>query len=93
MSSKTAVVAKYKNNIYEPLSDFQDLQFENINQLDLDHPGANDGEYRERRDYIAGLAKKFRDDLHIRGTPLKLEFKSSTNPYRATNVRGSRNKS
>lgn len=43
--------------------------------------------------YKRFLAKKFRDDLHIRGTPLKLEFKSSTNPYRATNVRGSRNKS
>lgn len=43
--------------------------------------------------YKRFLAKKFRDDLHIRGTPLKLEFKSSTNPYRTTNVRGSRNKS
>ena len=60
MSSENAV-ATYKNNIYEPLSDFKDLKFENINQLDLDHPGANDGEYRTRRDYIASLAKKFRE--------------------------------
>jgi phenylalanine-4-hydroxylase len=40
---------------------FRDLQFENINQLDLDHPGASDSEYRRRRDYIASLAKKFRE--------------------------------
>jgi phenylalanine-4-hydroxylase len=40
---------------------FRDLQFENINQLDLDHPGASDPEYRRRRDYIASLAKKFRE--------------------------------
>ncbi|HEX8288287.1 MAG TPA: phenylalanine 4-monooxygenase [Pyrinomonadaceae bacterium] len=45
----------------EDLPEFRDLQFENINQLDLDHPGANDLEYRERRDYIASLAKKFRE--------------------------------
>lgn len=40
---------------------FTDLQFEEINQLHLDHPGANDTEYRARRDYIASLAKKFRE--------------------------------
>ena len=40
---------------------FTDLKFEKINQLDLDHPGANDVEYRKRRDYIASLAKKFRE--------------------------------
>lgn len=45
----------------EDLPEFRDLQFENINQLDLDHPGANDPEYRKRRDYIASLAKKFRE--------------------------------
>lgn len=60
MSNKPAV-ATYKNSIYEPLSDYKDLQFENIDQLDLDHPGANDTEYRERRNYIASLAKKFRE--------------------------------
>src|SRR3982750_3061599 len=45
----------------EDLPQFRDLAFEDINQLDLDHPGANDTEYRKRRDYIAGLAKKFRE--------------------------------
>lgn len=40
---------------------FRDMEFEDINQLHLDHPGANDPEYRERRDYIAGLSKKFRE--------------------------------
>ena len=45
----------------EDLPPFRDLKFENINQLHLDHPGANDPEYRQRRDYIASLAKKFRE--------------------------------
>src|SRR4028118_1826988 len=43
------------------MPEFRDLEFEKINQLDLDHPGANDAEYRQRRDYIASLAKKFRE--------------------------------
>jgi phenylalanine-4-hydroxylase len=45
----------------EDLPEFRDMQFEDINQLDLDHPGASDTEYRERRDYIASLSKKFRE--------------------------------
>ena len=45
----------------EDLPAFRDMKFENINQLHLDHPGANDPAYRERRNYIASLAKKFRD--------------------------------
>lgn len=45
----------------EDLPEFRDLKFEDINQLHLDHPGASDEEYRERRDYIASLAKKFRE--------------------------------
>lgn len=45
----------------EDLPEFRDMKFENINELHLDHPGANDMEYRERRDYIASLAKKFRE--------------------------------
>ena len=44
----------------EDLPEFRDMKFEDINELHLDHPGANDTEYRKRRDYIAGLAKKFR---------------------------------
>jgi phenylalanine-4-hydroxylase len=43
------------------LPEFKDMPFENINELHLDHPGANDQEYRKRRDYIASLAKKFRE--------------------------------
>jgi phenylalanine-4-hydroxylase len=43
------------------LPEFGDMPFENINELHLDHPGANDPAYRERRDYIASLSKKFRE--------------------------------
>ena len=49
----------------EDLPAFRDMQFEDINQLHLDHPGANDPEYRKRRDYIASLAKKFRETGEI----------------------------
>jgi phenylalanine-4-hydroxylase len=45
----------------EDLPEFHDMKFEDINELHLDHPGANDQEYRTRRDYIASLAKKFRE--------------------------------
>ena len=44
----------------EDLPEFRDMKFENINELHIDHPGANDKEYRERRDYIANLTKQFR---------------------------------
>lgn len=44
---------------------FTDLEFEHLEQMDLDHPGANDREYRARRDYIAGLAKDFRSTGQI----------------------------
>jgi phenylalanine-4-hydroxylase len=40
---------------------FTDMPFEDIEELHLDHPGANDAEYRTRRDYIASLSKKFRE--------------------------------
>jgi Biopterin-dependent aromatic amino acid hydroxylase len=40
---------------------FEDLQFEHIDQLALDHPGSKDSEYRKRRDYIASLSKTFRE--------------------------------
>jgi phenylalanine-4-hydroxylase len=40
---------------------FRDMPFEDINELHIDHPGANDLAYRERRDYIASLSKKFRE--------------------------------
>lgn len=45
----------------EDLPEFRDMKFENINQLDIDHPGANDIDYRTRRDYIASLSKNFRE--------------------------------
>ncbi len=44
----------------EDLPEFKDLKFENINELHIDHPGANDAAYRARRDYIASCAKSFR---------------------------------
>ena len=43
------------------LPEFRDMKFENINELHLDHPGANDKEYRERRNHIADLTKQFRE--------------------------------
>lgn len=49
----------------EDLPEFKDMEFENINELHLDHPGANDPEYRKRRDYIASLAKRFRETGEI----------------------------
>ncbi len=49
----------------EDLPDFTDMKFEHINELHLDHPGANDPQYRERRDYIASCAKKFRETGEI----------------------------
>jgi len=42
--------------------EFRDMRFAEINQLALDHPGAKDTEYRTRRDYIASLSKRFRED-------------------------------
>lgn len=47
------------------LPKFRDMKFEDIEELHLDHPGANDPVYRERRDYIAGLSKKFRETGEI----------------------------
>ncbi len=44
----------------EDLPAFEDMEFENLEQMHLDHPGANDEDYRTRRDYIASLGKKFR---------------------------------
>ena len=49
----------------EDLPKFTELEFERLEQLDLDHPGANDPEYRRRRDYIASLAKNFRESGEI----------------------------
>ncbi|MGI8670965.1 MAG: phenylalanine 4-monooxygenase [Aridibacter sp.] len=45
----------------EELPAFEDMPFEDIEELPLEHPGAKDPEYRKRRDQIASLAKKFRE--------------------------------
>jgi phenylalanine-4-hydroxylase len=39
-----------------------DIGFEEISMLPIDHPGAHDPEYRARRNFIATLAKGYRDD-------------------------------
>jgi phenylalanine-4-hydroxylase len=49
----------------DDLPAFHDMKFEDINQLELDHPGASDEAYRTRRDYIASLSKKFRETGEI----------------------------
>jgi phenylalanine-4-hydroxylase len=43
-----------------------DIGFEEISMLPIDHPGAQDSEYRLRRNFIAELAKRYREDpYHI----------------------------
>ena len=61
MTTKTAINLTNYEVKDEDLPEFRDMQFENINELHLDHPGANDAEYRTRRDHIARLAKNFRE--------------------------------
>ncbi len=51
-------------NIHVPDADlpaFTDMPFEDIEELELDHPGASDEDYRARRDHIAACAKRFRE--------------------------------
>ncbi len=66
-SAKTDPEFSLSNNEVrdEDLPEFRDMKFEKINQLELDHPGASDREYRTRRDHIAGLAKNFRETHQI----------------------------
>ncbi|MEP6924505.1 MAG: phenylalanine 4-monooxygenase, partial [Pyrinomonadaceae bacterium] len=59
--SATATEPFLKLSQPEETPEFRDLEFAEINQLHLDHPGANDVEYRTRRDFIASLSKKFRE--------------------------------
>ena len=49
----------------ESLPKFEDMPFEDIEELPLEHPGAKDPHYRERRDHIAALARKFRETGQI----------------------------
>lgn len=64
--SEQTVAAKqepaFTNRSNTDMPEFKDMQFEKINQLALDHPGASDAEYRKRRDHIASLSKRFRED-------------------------------
>lgn len=63
-AATTAEVDLTLDNIHITDADlpaFTDMPFEDIEELHLDHPGANDEEYRRRRDHIAGLSKKFRE--------------------------------
>ena len=68
-AAATTAEPAFELNNYRPADDeipgFKDLAFEDINQLHLDHPGASDQDYRTRRDYIAGLAKRFRETGEI----------------------------
>ena len=49
----------------EDLPAFEDMPFEDIEELPLEHPGAKDPEYRTRRDFIASLSKQFRETGEI----------------------------
>lgn len=40
----------------------EDVGFAEISMLPIDHPGAHDPEYRARRNYIASLARQYRQD-------------------------------
>lgn len=39
-----------------------DVGYEEISMLPIDHPGAHDPDYRARRDFIARLARQYRED-------------------------------
>jgi phenylalanine-4-hydroxylase len=39
-----------------------EVGFEEISMLPIDHPGAQDAEYRGRRNFIADLARRYRED-------------------------------
>jgi phenylalanine-4-hydroxylase len=68
MSAKTVTTIENESGTFQHQAtsenppEFRDMQFAEINQLALDHPGANDLKYRTRRDYIASLSKRFRED-------------------------------
>jgi phenylalanine-4-hydroxylase len=61
-AAKTTDEADFTIKPTNAAPEFRDMQFAEINNLALDHPGANDAEYRTRRDFIASLSKRFRED-------------------------------
>ncbi|MFV0389658.1 MAG: phenylalanine 4-monooxygenase [Pyrinomonadaceae bacterium] len=64
-ASESVVEVKSYEIRDEDFPAFEDMAFEDIEELPLDHPGAKDPEYRRRRDYIASLAKRFRETGEI----------------------------
>jgi phenylalanine-4-hydroxylase len=48
------------NDLTAVLTD--DVGFEEISMLPIDHPGAHDPDYRARRNFIAALARQYRQD-------------------------------
>ena len=69
MLTSTTAEAEFAVSNYQipddKLPEFKDMQFEDINELHLDHPGASDEAYRTRRDYIASLSKRVRETGEI----------------------------
>lgn len=60
--AETKTDADFTFSNIEPMPEFEDMPFEDIEELPLEHPGAHDPEYRTRRDHIAALSKRFRLD-------------------------------
>ncbi len=75
----------------ENLPAFKDMQFEDINELHLDHPGANDPEYRTRRDFIASLSKKFRETGEITDDAAREAARKIREPFLPARQTRSRN--
>lgn len=60
----------------------EDIDFAEISSLPIDHPGAHDPAYRERRNYIAELAANYRHDP-FHSIPDVAYTKEETNVWRA----------
>src|SRR5690554_3249606 len=48
----------------------EEMLTEEITQLSIDHPGAHDADYRARRDFIARLARDYRECWRQGATPV-----------------------
>jgi monomeric phenylalanine-4-hydroxylase len=51
----------------------EDMLTEEISQLTIDHPGAHDADYRARRNFIARLARDYRENCR-QGSPAVIPF-------------------